>query len=240
MLKYTTGELAKLCNVSVRTVQYYDTKDLLKPTELTDGGRRVYNNTDLTKLRQICMLKALGLSLDSIKGIQKSETPSKVLLILLDEQSRQIDAEIEDKQKQQKIIKTLKEDICNTKTISVNSINDIEHIMNEKKKLKKTYAIMLIAGIVMDIIQIGTLVVWITKGSWLPFVIGMAIVIFIAYLLVRMYYKNTAYICPQCNVKFKPKISDFIFSKHTPKTRKLTCTNCGCRGYCVETYAEGK
>ncbi len=40
MSKYTTGELAKLCDVSVRTVQFYDTKGLLPPTELTDevGG----------------------------------------------------------------------------------------------------------------------------------------------------------------------------------------------------------
>ena len=30
MSTYTTGELAKECDVSVRTVQYYDNKDLLK------------------------------------------------------------------------------------------------------------------------------------------------------------------------------------------------------------------
>lgn len=28
MSKYTTGELAKLCGVTVRTVQYYDTRNL--------------------------------------------------------------------------------------------------------------------------------------------------------------------------------------------------------------------
>ena len=240
MLKYTTGELAKLCNVSVRTVQYYDTKDLLKPTELTDGGRRVYNDDDLTKLRQICMLKALGLSLDSIKGIIKSKTPSKVLLVLLDEQSKKIKNEIEDRQKQQEIIRTLKENICNMKTISVNSINDIEHIMNGKKKLKKTYVLTFIFGIIMDIIEIGTIVLWIAKGIWLPFTIGMPLVILIGILIVKMYYKNTAYICPECNFKFKPKFRDFMFSKHTPKTRKLTCTNCGHRGYCVETFSEDK
>ena len=29
MSNYTTGEMAKLCNVSVRTVQFYDTKGIL-------------------------------------------------------------------------------------------------------------------------------------------------------------------------------------------------------------------
>lgn len=29
---YTTGEIAKLCGVSVRTVQYYDTRGILIPS----------------------------------------------------------------------------------------------------------------------------------------------------------------------------------------------------------------
>ena len=39
MPQYTTGELAKACGVSVRTVQFYDAKDLLKPVR-TFGGRQ--------------------------------------------------------------------------------------------------------------------------------------------------------------------------------------------------------
>lgn len=38
MSKYTTGEIAKLCGVSVRTVQYYDTRNILTPSELTEGA----------------------------------------------------------------------------------------------------------------------------------------------------------------------------------------------------------
>ena len=34
MSKYTTGEMAKLCNVTVRAVQFYDTKGLLIPSDL--------------------------------------------------------------------------------------------------------------------------------------------------------------------------------------------------------------
>ena len=51
MARYTTGELAKLCDVTVRTVQYYDSKGLLKPSDLSDGGRRLYSDEDLTNLR---------------------------------------------------------------------------------------------------------------------------------------------------------------------------------------------
>ena len=38
MSKYTTGEIAKLCGVSVRTVQYYDSRNILVPSELSEGG----------------------------------------------------------------------------------------------------------------------------------------------------------------------------------------------------------
>ena len=40
MSQYTTGELAKLCGVTVRTVQYYDTRGILIPAALSEGGRR--------------------------------------------------------------------------------------------------------------------------------------------------------------------------------------------------------
>ena len=55
MSKYTTGEIAKLCGVSVRTVQYYDTRGILVPNELTEGGRRLYSEDDLKRMKIICL-----------------------------------------------------------------------------------------------------------------------------------------------------------------------------------------
>lgn len=238
MPQYTTGELAKLCRVSVRTVQFYDTKDLLKPSELTEGGRRLYSDADLDRMRMICMLKALGLTLGSIKDILSSESPEKVLLLLLDEQAKQIGRELQDRQKQLDSIRIIEECIRQTNRIPVNSVGDVEHMMDSKKKLKRTHAVMLVIGFVMDAIEIGTLVLWILKGIWQPFAAGMAVVILLGMLMTRMYFKDTDYICPECNVQFKPTMHEFLFSKHTPKTRKLTCPKCGHEGYCIEVYSE--
>ena len=238
MSKYTTGELAKLCDVSIRTVQFYDTKDILKPTELSEGGRRLYTEADLEKLRTICLLKSLGLSLESIRGILQSETPSKILLLLLDEQTKQIESEIREKTSQIKAIGLVKESLKNTTVIPVNSMTDIDSMMKGRKKLKKTYTIMLVVGILLDIVQLFTILLWILQGIWWPFAAGMPLVLVVAALLVKMYYANTAYICPECNAKFDPTFKDFFFSKHTPKTRKLTCTQCGHNGWCIETYAQ--
>jgi DNA-binding transcriptional MerR regulator/DNA-directed RNA polymerase subunit RPC12/RpoP len=238
MSTYTTGELAKLCEVSVRTVQFYDEKDLLKPAELTEGGRRLYSDDGLITLRLICLLKSLGLSLDSIRGILHSENQNKVLLTLLDEQEKQIDAEMDEKQKQKLAIGVIRENLRTVNSVSVNSISDIEKTVTGKRKLKKTYAVMLIVGIPMDMVEIGTLVYGIVKGVWWPFIAGMAAAVVAAWLLVRMYYRNTAYICPECGKKFRPAFGEFTFAKHTSKTRKLTCTSCRYKGYCIETYAD--
>lgn len=240
MSQYSTGEISKLCGISVRTVQFYDTKDLLKPTELTEGGRRLYSDDDLNKLRLICMLKSLGLTLDSIKGIIESENPNKVLILLLDEQLKLLSNDIENKRKQMNAINIIKENLVHSNRIPVNSISDIEQLMNSKKKLKKTHFIMLVVGIIMDIIQIASLILWIVKGIWQPFAIGMPIVILLGILITWMYIKNTDYICPECNTQFKPSAKEFIFANHTPKTRKLKCPNCFYDGYCVEVASKQK
>lgn len=238
MPQYTTGELAKACGVSVRTVQFYDAKDLLKPSELTEGGRRLYSEDDLNRLRMICMLKALGLTLGSVKGILESDNPGKVLLLLLDEQEKQIDSDMKDKQKQLDAIQMIKESIRSTNRIPVNSIGDVERMMDSKKKLRRTHAAMLILGLIMDAVQAGALILWIAKGVWQPFAVGMPFVILLGILMTWMYCRNTDYICAECNAQFKPTLREFLFSGHTPKTRRLKCPRCGHTGYCVEAASK--
>ena len=98
MSQYTTGELAKLCGVTVRTVQFYDTKGILCPSALTEGGRRIYSDQDLKQLRLICLLKTMGLTLESIKEILVSKAPDQVLQLLLEEQLHRVEGEIAQKE----------------------------------------------------------------------------------------------------------------------------------------------
>ena len=95
MSVYSTGEIARLCGVSVRTVQFYDGKGLLPPSEISEGGRRLYSKADVEQLRFICMLKTLGLSLDSIKEILQSEQKNEILLLLLQQQEKRICTELQ-------------------------------------------------------------------------------------------------------------------------------------------------
>lgn len=79
MSTYTTGELAKLCNVSVRTVQYYDERGILVPTSLSEGGRRLFTDKDLKMLETICFLRNLGISIKDIAQILGSKESKKLL-----------------------------------------------------------------------------------------------------------------------------------------------------------------
>ncbi len=213
MSKYTTGDLAKLSNVSVRTVQYYDTKNLLNPSSLTEGGRRLYNDDDLQKLDRICLLKALGLSLDSIKGILESENSSKITLLLLEEKEEYVKKEMSAMQMQLEAINIVKDNIQNAENITVNSISDINNIMSGKTELKKMYVKMSIMAVIIWIIELYTITKWIITGYWLSFLVGMLVVIPIATLLFKTYYKGTAYICPNCDNKFKPSKREFFFCR---------------------------
>ena len=63
------SQIAKLTGVSIRTLQYYDKIGLLKPSELTAAGYRMYDNDALQTLQQILFFKELGFPLKEIKEI---------------------------------------------------------------------------------------------------------------------------------------------------------------------------
>ncbi|MDO4294062.1 MAG: MerR family transcriptional regulator [Eubacteriales bacterium] len=63
------SQVAELTGVSIRTLQYYDEIGLLKPSELTQSGYRLYNDEALQKLQQILFFKELDFKLKDIREI---------------------------------------------------------------------------------------------------------------------------------------------------------------------------
>ena len=240
MSDYTTGELARLCGITVRTVQFYDARGLLHPSDLSEGGRRLYSEGDLRKMRMITALKTLGLTLDAISGVLASEHPEKVLLLLLEEQEKRIADEQGALERQRRAVETVRETIRTGQMISIESIADMDRMMEEKKKLNKLHLTMLAIAMVMSGLQWAGIVLWITTGIWWPFAACWPFVIALGIFVTRMYYKNTLYICPECGARFRPSMKKMIWAKHTPKTRLLTCTKCDYTGWCVETYGKAE
>ncbi|MFD2046582.1 MerR family transcriptional regulator [Ornithinibacillus salinisoli] len=71
---YTIGKLSKNTGVTVRTLDYYDEIDLIKPSSKTSGGHRLYNEDDLMRLERVLALKYMGFTLEQIKDILKNST----------------------------------------------------------------------------------------------------------------------------------------------------------------------
>ena len=63
----TVGEIARRVGVTVRTIQYYDQKDLLHPSSKSEQNQRLYSREDEERLYRILTLKYLGFSLAQIK-----------------------------------------------------------------------------------------------------------------------------------------------------------------------------
>lgn len=238
MSKYTTGEMAKLCGVTVRTVQYYDTRGILVPAELSEGGRRLYSENDLKKMRIICFLRELGIPIDSISQILSEDNSGSVISLVLKQQEQDLKEEIGERQEKLDKLETLKRELKNVTAISVESIGDIAYTMSNRKRLKKIHRNLLIVGIPISILQWLSIVLWITKGFWWLFVIWMLAGVPCTFLLSRYYFTHVAYICPQCHTVFKPLFREALWAIHTPTVRKLTCNCCGHHGFCVEVARE--
>lgn len=65
----TVKEVSKIAGVSIRTLRYYDEIGLLKPTEVTDAGYRLYDGKALERLQEIMFFKELEIPLEDIKNI---------------------------------------------------------------------------------------------------------------------------------------------------------------------------
>ena len=76
----TISQVAKLTGVSIRTLQYYDEIGLLSPSELTEAGYRLYDDSALQRLQQILFFKELGFQLKEISEILKKSDYDKTLI----------------------------------------------------------------------------------------------------------------------------------------------------------------
>ena len=65
----TVAQVSKRTGVSVRTLHHYDQIGLLRPTEVTEAGYRLYDDTALDKLYMILVYRELGLPLNEIGSI---------------------------------------------------------------------------------------------------------------------------------------------------------------------------
>lgn len=68
----TVKEISDLTGISVRTLHYYDEIGLLKPTEKSEAGYRLYDDKALETLQQILFFREFDIPLKEIKAVMEN------------------------------------------------------------------------------------------------------------------------------------------------------------------------
>jgi DNA-binding transcriptional MerR regulator len=92
-------DFARLSQVSVRTLHYYDQLDLLKPVRVDPfTGYRYYAAEQLPRLNRILALKDLGLSLDQVAHLLRMDLPAAQLRGMLRLKQIELQQRVQDEQ----------------------------------------------------------------------------------------------------------------------------------------------
>lgn len=85
---YSIGEIAQIVGMTTRTIRYYEEIGLLNSIKRLEGGKRIYTDDDIRRLKFINRLKVLGLSLNDMKELENvylvSKSNKAALMKLLD------------------------------------------------------------------------------------------------------------------------------------------------------------
>ena len=89
---WKVGDLACRTGLSIRTLHWYDQIGLLRPTQRTASGHRLYGPAEVQRLQQIRSLRHLGFTLEEVLDCLRRGrfTPAKVLRLHLAELQEQI------------------------------------------------------------------------------------------------------------------------------------------------------
>lgn len=124
------SEVAKLTGITVRTLHYYDEIGLLKPSEITEAGYRLYSREDLEILQQILFFRELDFPLSQIKEIMNNPNYDKEEAL-----KKQKELLIQQRQRIEGLIKLIEKRIEGDNNMSFKEFD-----MNEIEENKKKYA----------------------------------------------------------------------------------------------------
>ncbi len=71
------GDIARKLDMSQRTIRYYEEIGLLNSIKRVEGGRRIYTDADLRRLKLIKRLKIMGMTLSEMQELEAMWTIEK-------------------------------------------------------------------------------------------------------------------------------------------------------------------
>ena len=128
-----------MAHVTVRTIRYYDSHDILKPSFVNESGARFYTDEDFTRLQQILLLKFLGFSLNDIKNMTIGDMDYHFLSDSLEVQLKLVRDKIEQLQLVEKAIEDTSGEIREYHTVNWNKMLELIHLTGMENAVKKQY-----------------------------------------------------------------------------------------------------
>ncbi|MCM3518979.1 MerR family transcriptional regulator [Staphylococcus xylosus] len=233
MTQYQTGELAKQCGVSIRTIQYYDKKGLLTSTKTEDNGRRVFDTQSKQDLEIILILKRFGFSLKDIKKIIVEENKLKTIRSMIEQRVLNIEHEIQKNKMLLSEMEQFKSYIGKDSEAPLNKLLETSQYVANKGIMSTLTRSIIYRVLPVVIVQYTALLTSIITRKWWPNFVVLPFLIIFAVYFTNFIYKRLMYVCPNCQEVFRPNIKSWLFASHTPKTRKLQCPNCHETSHCM-------
>lgn len=88
------GAVADRVGLSLRTVRYYEEVELVAPTARSDGGFRLYDQSQIDRLLLIKRMKPIGMSLDDMRLLLDAR--ESLLVAMSDQQTAAAGARLEE------------------------------------------------------------------------------------------------------------------------------------------------
>jgi len=113
----TTGDLARECDTTVRTVRFYEEAGVLCPETRSRGGHRLFGEGDLQKLKLIMDLREAGLSLNEIRSLFQLKSEHRSAEAASAALAGVLEGQIDGMQRKIAVLRRLREELAATVAI---------------------------------------------------------------------------------------------------------------------------
>ena len=222
---FTSGQLAKQCHTSIRTVQYYDQKGLLR-AKRSQSNRRQYDQQDLLRLQQIITYRQLGFTLKDIQELIDNRQASKTLSALIDKQTAMLHQQIHQLESQLAGLRYFKKQLQSSNSFSPELQAKVRSNMKMAKQLHHFRLTMVGWGLVIDLLFLVSLIFVISQGAspW-RLVLGGSFIA--SHLRTTYFFLLPAFTIPlpQLSFRIRPRVQKLGLSPSYPEYPQINVPN---------------
>ncbi len=125
----TIGELSKMMNISAHTIRYYEKEKLMKPSNISESGYRLYDYEDTYVLSIIMIMRDCNIPIKEIKKLMETYDKSKYKSIM--------NASLENLEMEIERLQKLKDHVKKSLVSVENTERDLNKLLTKKYKRRE-------------------------------------------------------------------------------------------------------